>query len=148
MENDLRNFLLLRRNQKSATAAGTSRHLQMQHIIIDGETEQGNTAVIAKVKAVPALLPLFSAVARTEVPVAGMINGKFVSRRLDRLLVNDADKAVIFLDYKTDIDKNLFREKYSFQMNEYTKLLQNIYPDYSVTGLILWLHDFTIEKIS
>ena len=72
----------------------------------------------------------FTENAQTEVPVAGIINGYFVSRRIDRLVVDDEKKVVRILDYKTDVDKTKYREKYIIQLGEYEKLMHQIYPEY------------------
>ena len=51
------------------------------------------------------------------------------------------------LDYKTDTNRNLYREKYRVQLMEYYKLLKQIYPDFNIVCKILWLNDFTLENI-
>jgi hypothetical protein len=33
-------------------------------------------------------------------------------------------------------------------MGEFAELLKGVYPDYSVRGFILWLQDFSFEKIA
>jgi len=147
MQNNLRNFLSARKKQKFAIETGVQTHSKMQRIVIDDDTEQGAPELINKIKSNPTLLPLFSRLAKTEVPIAGIVKGKFISRRLDRMLIQKQTKEIIFLDYKTDINKNTFREKYIFQMREYIQLLKNIYPDYSIKCFILWLHDFETEQI-
>jgi ATP-dependent exoDNAse (exonuclease V) beta subunit len=143
----LSEFLAGRRKQKLATDAGSSMHSKMQKIVIDGGVEKGDKDLIDKIKSHPKLLPYFTKNARTEVPIAGKIDEKVISRRIDRMLVSHTDKSVVFIDYKTDANKNIFRGKHMKQMSEYSQLLKNVYPDYSIRGLILWLHDFTIEEI-
>ena len=147
MVDNLKQFLSEQNNKKFATEQGAIQHAKMQRIVIDPDTQKGDTELIARIKTKPELLTLFSSASRTEAPIAGYINGKFISRRIDLLLVNDVEKTVIFMDYKTDIDKNLFRDKYNIQMNEYAGLLRSIYPEYVIRGLILWLKDFTIDEI-
>ena len=147
MTNNLRDLLAAQKKQKFATDAGTLAHSKMRRVIIDTNIEQGDPKLIQQVRSIPELLPLFSKMAKTEVPVAGIINGKFGSRRIDRMMIDDTSKTVVFLDYKTDINKENFRDKYIFQMREYAKLLRDIYPNYVVRGHILWLHDFVLETI-
>jgi hypothetical protein len=147
MNDGLKDFLLSRKRQKFATDVGNSRHIQMRRIVIDGDIENGDPDIVARIKSHPELLPYFSKNAKTEVPIAGKKAGKMLSRRIDRMLVDHDGKMVIFIDYKTDLDKNLLREKYLKQMNEYSELLKSIYPDYSVQGFILWLQDFSFEQI-
>ena len=83
----------------------------------------------------------------TEVPVAGYINGRFVSRRIDRLVINDDKKEVSILDYKTDVDKSTFHDKYVAQIKEYVTLLYGIYPEYKIHAYLLWLNDFSLEEV-
>lgn len=147
MTDNLREFLSAREKQKFAQDSGTGQHLKMQRIIIGGNIEEGDADLVSRIKSNPALLPFFSPESRTEVPIAGLWQGKFISRRIDRLIVNEAQKTVLFLDYKTDINKDAFHDKYIYQIKEYAGLLRGIYPDYLVRGFILWLHDFELEKI-
>lgn len=147
MTDNLHNFLSLRKKQKFATDAGTEMHSKMQKILIDDTLEIGDNTLIQKIKLKSELLQFFGKNSRVEVPIAGILHKKFASRRIDRLVKNDAEKTIIFLDYKTDSNKVLFRDKYVSQMKEYFELLQKTHPDYSICGFILWLHDFTLEKV-
>lgn len=148
MTSNLSEFLSSKQKQKFATDSGNKAHSKMQYIVIDSGSESGDNELILRIKSHKSLLPYFSQSAYTEVPIAGKINGKIISRRIDRMCVNHNDKSVVFIDYKTDTDKNMFRDKYLKQMNEYSLLLKKIYPDYSVRGFILWLTDFEFEQIS
>lgn len=130
-----------------ATDAGTQMHKRLQRVTIDGDKTSGAPDVVARISAKSELLPFFCIAAKTEVPIAGMIKGRFVSRRIDRLLVNTLDKTVSVLDYKTDINKTINRDKYIAQVHEYVALLQAVYPDYKIAGYILWTNDFSLEKI-
>lgn len=147
MKNTLNNFIKQRIQKKFATDTGTTAHKKLQFIVIDTNTEKGDPNLINKIKSNPELLKLFGSNAKTEIPIAGKINGKFISRRIDRLIVNESEKSVIFLDYKTDTNKEILRDKYVFQMNEYAKLLSDIYTNYSIKCYILWLSDWKLEKI-
>lgn len=147
MNNSVRDFLSQRAKQHHATNAGTNAHARMQFITIDDGIETGAPDIITKIKANPDILKFFTSSSRVEVPIAGKINGKLNSRRIDRMLVNNSDKTVCFLDYKTDTDKNVFRDKYIVQLREYSQLLGQIYPGYRIRGFILWLGDFSLEEI-
>ena len=103
--------------------------------------------MIKQISTNPELIEIMGPLSKTEVPIAGFINGKFISRRIDRLYINHDAKKIVVLDYKTDTDKNLFKQKYNEQLNEYRQLLKQIYNNYSVTTKILWLNDFTLENI-
>ena len=95
----------------------------------------------------PELVKFFGKNSETEIPVAGYINGRFVSRRIDRLVIDHENKLVYILDYKTDIDKSTYHEDYIQQINEYVELLRGIYPQYDIQAFILWLNDFSLEKV-
>jgi ATP-dependent exoDNAse (exonuclease V) beta subunit len=125
-----------RRRQKIATDRGTAIHKQLQRAKMDD-------ALMDKIRAAGAG-HLFDEHSRAEVPIAGNLGGKFVSRRIDRLRITP--KAAEFLDYKTDADKSARRDKYTAQMREYATLLDAAYPGREVSGYILWLHDWTLEK--
>ncbi len=64
-----------------------------------------------------------------EVPVCGMVEGKFVSGQMDRLVVSENEVTVV--DFKTNkitADKaEGVAKKYEGQMNAYKMLLKNIY---------------------
>lgn len=143
----LRNLINNATAQEFATATGQQMHLKMQGVMIDGGDNRGNPELIAQIQKNPNLAEFFTAKSKTEVPIAGHINGKFISRRIDRLVVDDEHKTVRILDYKTDTDKNTFREKYISQIREYISLTTEIYPNHAISGYILWLHDFSLEKI-
>lgn len=147
MTTNLCDLLVQREKKAFATNAGTLMHSKLQRIIIDTDTERGDIDLIQKIKSLDILLKFFKKSARTEVPVAARQNGQIVSRRIDRVIVNSDAKTVLFLDYKTDLNQSDFKDKYIYQMNEYAGILRNIYPDYSVSGFILWLHDWELEKI-
>lgn len=130
-----------------ATDAGTQMHKRLQRVTIEADKISGDPDVVACISAKSELLPFFCASAKTEVPIAGTIKGRFISRRIDRLVVNASDKTVSVLDYKTDTDKTINRDKYISQVREYIALLHAVYPDYAIKGYILWTHDFSLEKI-
>lgn len=144
----LNEILSARTVAKYATESGTKMHTLLQHIVIDDKVERGDAELVSKIKRIPELVPFFSASSRTEVPVAGTINGRFVSRRIDRLCINHKQKHIDIIDYKTDIDHDKFYSQYSTQLREYCELLRAIYPDYSISAYILWTHDFSLEKIA
>lgn len=143
----LRDLLNQQDATKFATDAGTRAHRRMQQITIDGDTVHGDADTVARIKSFPELLPFFVANAQTEVPVAGIIRGKFISRRIDRMVTDDATKQILVMDYKTDVSPDRFHAAYCAQVREYMELLRAIYPEYTVLGYILWLHDFRLEAV-
>ena len=127
----LRDIISQMKHTKIATDTGKKMHTKMQGIIISDT----------------ALTHFFTPNSKSEVPIAGHINGKFISRRIDRLIIDDTNKTIDILDYKTDTNKTAFIDKYTAQINEYATLLRDIYPNYTIRGYILWLHDFELTKI-
>lgn len=147
MTQNLSDFLKEAKKKGLATSTGTQTHAVLQHIIIDSEYESGDSAIIQIIKKHPDLLRFFTKTAQNEVSIAGKINGRFISRRIDKLLINKITKTIDFVDYKTDIDKSAYIDKYKNQIQEYAELLRSAYPDYRINGYILWLHDWVLDKI-
>ena len=143
----LKKFLIDISNKEYAVKTGTQTHINLQYVVIDKSNNIGAPELIAAITQHPNLIPFFNKNAKTEVPIAGFINGHFISRRIDRLLINNQTKTIDFLDYKTDTNKALFIEKYKQQLNEYHKLLKSAYPEYKINGYILWTNDWTLEPV-
>ena len=91
-----------------ATTNGRNVHAQMQRVFYTPNGWVGNENIINRLSNITELKEFMGPLSRTEVPIAGTINGKFISRRIDRLYVNNDAKKVVVLDYKTDIDKKIF----------------------------------------
>ena len=146
MTNPLNDFIKQQQTQEFATNTGRAMHIKLQHIKL-GDNPVGDADLIEKIKESDELQLFFGNDSKAEVPIAGTINGQFISRRIDRLVVDDKSKTVHVLDYKTDIDTEKFRPKYIAQLREYVALLKQIYPEYKISAYILWLHNWTLEKI-
>lgn len=134
-------------DMRFATRAGTDMHERLRKIVIDDATARGDAELIARIQPNAPLAEYFGPRARTEVPVAGTINGRFISRRIDRMIVDTATKTIKILDYKTDTDRRARRDKYKTQLQEYRDLLGAIYPGFTISAAILWTHDWTLEII-
>ena len=148
MTQTLQNFLIGAKNKEFATKTGTQMHAVLQHVIVDDSVgNRGTPEIIKEILNRPNLKPFFTKDAKTEVPIAGFIDGHFISRRIDRLIINQETKTIDFIDYKTDMDKTTFIEKYKHQLNEYRELLKSAYPDYKINGYILWLTDWQLQAI-
>lgn len=143
----LREFLQAQNNSAHAVAAGVQMHARLGRIFIDGDQFDGDADLVTKIRAVPTLCEFFGRNSRTEVPIAGFVSKRFISRRIDRLVIDANAKRILILDYKTDLDKLAFRAKYAAQLREYATLISAIYPSYHVSCYILWTHDWTLEKI-
>ena len=148
MIQNLNDFLSDIERKKYATQQGLNMHTLLQNVIIDDtDNNCDNANIVSVIKQKPDLKQYFVPDAKTEVPIAGIINGVFVSRRIDRLLIDNQTKTIAFLDYKTDTDKTTFCEKYKKQLHEYAQLLRSMYPEYKISGFVLWTHDWELEKM-
>lgn len=147
MNNKLNDFIKKNETTNFATDAGRALHAKLQHVCL-GDVPTGDANLIAKIIAAgDKLKSFFSTNAQTEVPIAGIVNGHFISRRIDRLVIDDKAKTVRVLDYKTDVAPEKFRAKYIIQLQEYANLLRQIYPGYTISCHILWLHNWVLENI-
>lgn len=148
MNNTLNDFIKNINSEHHATAAGSAMHGVMHNIrvLADG-TLVGDSAIISRIQSRPDIARFFAVKSRPEVPVAGVVNGHFISRRIDRLYIDDTTKTVLILDYKTDINHSVLYDKYVAQLREYASLMRQIYPDYKIEKYILWLHDWSLEQI-
>ena len=148
MTQNLNNFLQNVMSKQNATEHGTVLHRLLQNIVIDDmHGNHGDANILSILEGKPELKSFFTKNAKTEVPVAGIINGCFISRRIDRLVINPKDKTIMFMDYKTDLNRIVFYDKYKKQLSEYAELLHSAYQDYKITGFILWVHDWCLEKV-
>jgi len=148
MTNNLSELLNKFERESHATNMGRHMHLRLQNVVIEDDNSRGDADLIARIKSCPNLENFFTSDSKTEAPIAGYINGKFISRRIDRLCINHDAHSIWILDYKTDTDCNILREKYIRQLNEYRQLLAQVYPGYDITSYILWTHDWKLEKVS
>ncbi|MDO5012558.1 MAG: PD-(D/E)XK nuclease family protein [Pseudomonadota bacterium] len=147
MTDTLRELLKQHDAASHAIDAGTHMHEKMRHVFIDGDSTRGDTEIIKKIAAHKELLQFFDTDSQTEVPVAGFVHGKFISRRIDRMVISHDAKTIMILDYKTDTNPDEHRTAYHAQVTEYMELLRMIYPKYTVRGFILWLHNFELESV-
>ena len=142
----LNNIITAATQSEYATRHGTQMHVRLQKITQSDIISP--TDDIAKfISANSELRKIFLDTSLTEVPVAGTINGRFISRRIDRMHIDHQNKTIKILDYKTDTDPNIRRSAYIYQIREYIDLVRAIYPDYNIYGYILWTHDFSLERI-
>ena len=139
MQNNLAKLIQSHRTQRHATDTGTRMHNKLQHATYD--------TIVAHIQSCSGLAKYFTPDAQTEVPIAGFIDKKFISRRIDRMHIDTHAKKIYILDYKTDTTRENNRTKYIYQLREYRTLIQMIYPDFDVETAILWTHDWTLEKI-
>ncbi len=144
----LHDILSARDSKAHSTDAGNRMHARLRHVVLDGIASHGDADLIKRIGQNPDVAKFFCKNSKTEVPIAGTINGRFISRRIDRMLIDNESKRIYILDYKTDLNPQIFRPSYIMQIREYIQLMRAIYPNYEITGYILWTHDFLLEKIT
>ncbi len=130
-----------------ATDAGRKMHAKLQAVVINGDNCHGDLELIRRIKSCGAAADFFGPNSRTEAPVAGYINNKFISRRIDRICINNKAKIIDILDYKTDVSRDAMRTKYIQQLWEYRALISKIYPGYTIRTYILWTHYWELEQV-
>ncbi|MGB8841570.1 MAG: PD-(D/E)XK nuclease family protein, partial [Aliidongia sp.] len=88
----------------------------------------------------PDFAPLFGPGSRAEVPVVGLIDGKALSGRIDRLVVTENE--VMIIDYKTNRPPPATVAEvapvYLDQLAAYRAALERIYPGKRVRTVLLW----------
>ncbi len=100
-------------------------------------------SILAETMAVltdPAFAPLFSPEAKAEVPITGMLAGRPVAGRIDRLLITD--ERILLVDYKSLRPAPRTADQvpgaYLRQMALYHALLRQAFPDRPVEAALLW----------
>ncbi len=148
MTNNLRDLLNKNQNRDFATSHGNRTHARLAMIKIDGANTTGDPGLVAHISSNQKLSFLFGPTSIPEAPIAGNIRGMFISRRIDRLLVDHTAKQIHILDYKTDIDQNTLRDKYTAQLRTYAEIMANIHPGYAIHKYILWTHNWELEEFA
>ena len=90
MTSKIENILLEQEKTKYATETGLYQHMKMKSICT--ETNDGDSELQERIKKNPILERFFNKDARTEVPIAGYINEKFVSRAPEAKVQEERDK--------------------------------------------------------
>ncbi len=130
-----------------ATDAGRRMHAKLQAVVINDDNSYGDPELIRRIKSCGAAAKFFGPDSRTEAPVAGYVNDKFISRRIDRICINHESGQIDILDYKTDVSRDAMRAKYIRQLGEYRTLISKIYPNYTIRTYILWTHYWELEQL-
>jgi ATP-dependent exoDNAse (exonuclease V) beta subunit len=130
---------LVRKDDGRAVRYGTDAHKKLQFLTLGDDDEMAE-----KIRANPDLAKFWAPGSRAEVPLAGWIDGRFYSFRIDRMI--ETGGAAEFLDYKTDAARGR-RDEYVGKLKQYAALLARIHPDKKISAHILWLHDWELEKI-
>ena len=92
---------------------------------------------------------IFSKNSYAEVPIIGEVNGRIVSSKIDRLVIED--DRVIIVDYKTNRPAAKSIEEvpliYINQLNTYKDLVKRIYPDKKIDAFLLWTNTCNMMKV-
>lgn len=140
-------FVKNKHHTTRATQTGTNIHERLRKVTIDDNTTCGDPELVRHISANPSISEYFVPNAKTEIPIAGTINGKFISRRIDRMIIDRTTKHIRIMDYKTDTNPDIYRTLYKHKLKEYCDLIRKTHPDFTVTAVILWTHNWTLENI-
>lgn len=92
---------------------------------------------------------IFTPASMAEVPIIGELDGKIISAKIDRLVIND--DSVIIVDYKTNRPAASSPEEvpplYIKQLATYKRLLEKIYPHKNIETYILWTNTCNMMKL-
>jgi ATP-dependent exoDNAse (exonuclease V) beta subunit len=72
-----------------------------------------------------------------------IVNSLGDTKRIDRLILKP--KEAIIVDYKSTREQN---NDYRQQLLEYMKIIQDIYPDLEVKGVLIYLDDMSVEEVN
>ena len=97
----------------------------------------------------PACAPLFSENSLAEIPITGLLEGRVVSGRIDRLAVSPDE--VLLVDYKSNraVPKSPqdVPEAYRHQAATYAALLKRIYPDRKIRCFLFWKEEAFLMEL-
>ncbi|MFO1154457.1 MAG: double-strand break repair helicase AddA [Rhodospirillales bacterium] len=116
---------------------------------LGAEEREGMLREVLAVMDDPRFAALFGENSLPEVELAGTIGDRLVVGRVDRLVVTDAQIAIV--DYKTDaVPPSLAQEvprRYVRQMAAYRRVLQAVYSDRPIHCLLLWTQTPSIMRL-
>ncbi len=120
---------------------------------VHGLDEDQQKAIAREVLSVmddPEFKSLFGPSSLAEVPINGMVGGRIVSGRIDRLAISD--ETITIIDYKTSRPPPLNAESvspvYLVQMAIYRALLREIYPERKVVCILAWTYTICFMTLS
>ncbi len=92
---------------------------------------------------------LFTQNSKAEVPIIGEVDGKIISAKIDRLVIEP--EKVLIVDYKTNrpAAKSIqdVPQIYLKQLSSYKELVQRIYPDKLIETYLLWTNTCNLMKV-
>ena len=116
------------------------RFLALPVFALPREQQQSIAAETLKVLSHPEFAALFSPQSEAEVPIVGLIGGRAISGRIDRLVVTESE--VLIVDYKTlrpvPEDESQVPPAYIEQLAGYRAAVMGVYPGKAVRCALLW----------
>ncbi len=98
----------------------------------------------------PEFAEIFSQNSRSEVPIVGLLGANVVSGQIDRLVVTKNE--VLIVDYKSNRNPpnnvNEIPSVYIKQMQIYSDVVKNIYPNHKVKSALLWTESLTLTLLN
>jgi ATP-dependent helicase/nuclease subunit A len=98
----------------------------------------------------PEFAALFGPDALAEVPVVGLVEGRAISGRIDRLVVRD--ESVLIVDYKTlrpvPASEAEIPALYVDQLRAYRAAVASVYPGRTVRCALLWTDGPCLMEVS
>jgi len=121
-------------------AAAARRFLARPVFELPRAQQDSIAAETLAVLAHPGFAALFSPESEAEVPVVGLVNGRAISGRIDRLVVGENE--VLIVDYKTlrpvPENESQVPPAYIEQLAGYRAAIQGVYPGKTVRCALLW----------
>ena len=131
-------------------AAAARAYLAQPAHGLDSDAQAAITAETIRVLEDPQCRPVFGPGSMAEVPLVGILGGRTISARIDRLVVTP--EAITIIDYKTNRpvpdSENKVAETYLRQMAAYRAGLYNLYPDKPLNCLLLWTDGPHLMRLS
>lgn len=151
------------RTRTAALERGTTLHQLLQHLpdlAPEQRQEAAQKLLLARgykadeveayrlevLKVLDAYPELFGKESRSEVAVAGQIDGLPAVGKIDRLVVREAQVHII--DYKTNRrPPEVTPESYRQQLSDYKRLVSPLYPEKQVVTWLLWTAALRLERV-
>jgi len=131
-------------------AAAAKRFLARPVHALDAAEQAEIATETLRVIAAPGHAVLFGPGSEAEVPVVGLIKGRALSGRIDRLVVGDGE--VLIVDYKTmrpvPESESAVPPAYLEQLAAYKAALTAVYPGKTIRCALLWTEGPSLMEIS
>jgi ATP-dependent exoDNAse (exonuclease V) beta subunit len=89
----------------------------------------------------------FTPTSFAEVAVMGIIDKKLYKGYIDRLVVDHAKQHIYIVDFKSGDMPVTVSDQYQQQLLIYKQLVQPTYPEYTITGVLLWTKTGVVQVV-